>query len=96
MVACLFTPKLYIILVHPERNVRQSMMPATRYSALASNAGGVGLGGGGNSTGPHPPHGPPSNAIQMMPLTPGSNHVGNPYPPKPKVDCATQSDGKKC
>lgn len=25
--ACLFTPKLYIILVRPERNVRQSMMP---------------------------------------------------------------------
>lgn len=24
---CLFTPKLYIILVRPERNVRQSMMP---------------------------------------------------------------------
>ncbi|XP_055853486.1 metabotropic glutamate receptor 2 isoform X1 [Episyrphus balteatus] len=26
-IACLFTPKLYIILVRPERNVRQSMMP---------------------------------------------------------------------
>lgn len=25
--ACLFSPKLYIILIHPERNVRQSMMP---------------------------------------------------------------------
>ncbi|XP_037090177.1 metabotropic glutamate receptor-like [Pollicipes pollicipes] len=25
-IACLFTPKLYIILLHPERNVRQSMM----------------------------------------------------------------------
>lgn len=24
---CLFTPKMYIILVRPERNVRQSMMP---------------------------------------------------------------------
>ncbi|XP_065332711.1 metabotropic glutamate receptor 2 isoform X4 [Cloeon dipterum] len=32
-VACLFTPKLYIILVRPERNVRQSMMPV-RYSAV--------------------------------------------------------------
>ncbi|XP_049808113.1 metabotropic glutamate receptor 4-like [Schistocerca nitens] len=30
--ACLFSPKLYIIIVHPERNVRQSMMPV-RYSA---------------------------------------------------------------
>ncbi|XP_054286642.1 metabotropic glutamate receptor 2-like [Macrosteles quadrilineatus] len=29
-VACLFTPKLYIILIHPERNVRQSMMPNAR------------------------------------------------------------------
>ena len=27
---CLFTPKLYIILLHPERNVRQSMMTANR------------------------------------------------------------------
>ncbi|XP_018791861.1 PREDICTED: metabotropic glutamate receptor 2-like isoform X2 [Bactrocera latifrons] len=26
-VACLFSPKLYIILIRPERNVRQSMMP---------------------------------------------------------------------
>lgn len=25
--ACLYTPKLYIILIRPERNVRQSMMP---------------------------------------------------------------------
>lgn len=25
--ACLFTPKLYIILIRPERNIRQSMMP---------------------------------------------------------------------
>ncbi|XP_041979527.1 metabotropic glutamate receptor 2-like [Aricia agestis] len=29
--ACLFAPKLYIILIRPERNVRQSMMPV-RYS----------------------------------------------------------------
>uniref|UniRef100_A0A1B0C9E3 G-protein coupled receptors family 3 profile domain-containing protein n=1 Tax=Lutzomyia longipalpis TaxID=7200 RepID=A0A1B0C9E3_LUTLO len=32
-VACLFSPKLYIILIRPERNVRQSMMPV-RYSAI--------------------------------------------------------------
>ncbi|XP_042890815.1 metabotropic glutamate receptor-like [Penaeus japonicus] len=31
---CLFTPKLYILLLHPERNVRQSMMPAAKYSAI--------------------------------------------------------------
>ncbi|XP_076253195.1 mangetout isoform X1 [Rhynchophorus ferrugineus] len=31
--ACLFSPKLYIILIRPERNVRQSMMPM-RYSAI--------------------------------------------------------------
>ncbi|CAG9760136.1 unnamed protein product [Ceutorhynchus assimilis] len=30
---CLFSPKLYIILIRPERNVRQSMMPM-RYSAI--------------------------------------------------------------
>ncbi|KAG8336091.1 hypothetical protein J6590_053314 [Homalodisca vitripennis] len=29
-VACLFSPKLYIILIRPERNVRQSMMPTQR------------------------------------------------------------------
>ncbi|XP_047495202.1 metabotropic glutamate receptor 6-like [Penaeus chinensis] len=34
---CLFTPKLYIILLHPERNVRQSMMPAAKYSAIKTN-----------------------------------------------------------
>ncbi|GAB0096107.1 Metabotropic glutamate receptor [Sergentomyia squamirostris] len=39
-VACLFSPKLYIILIRPERNVRQSMMPV-RYSAInkTSNSG---------------------------------------------------------
>ena len=31
---CLFTPKLYIILIHPERNVRQSMMSS---KLMASN-----------------------------------------------------------
>ncbi|KAK6618452.1 hypothetical protein RUM43_013645 [Polyplax serrata] len=31
--ACLFSPKLYIILVHPERNIRQSMMPARQNMA---------------------------------------------------------------
>lgn len=29
---CLFTPKLYIILLHPEKNIRQSMMPQNKYS----------------------------------------------------------------
>ncbi|XP_050543017.1 metabotropic glutamate receptor 2 isoform X1 [Daktulosphaira vitifoliae] len=29
-IVCLFSPKLYIILCHPERNVRQSMMPNMR------------------------------------------------------------------
>ena len=32
---CLFTPKLYIILLHPEKNVRQSMMPQHKYSKVA-------------------------------------------------------------
>ncbi|XP_075237006.1 metabotropic glutamate receptor-like isoform X2 [Lycorma delicatula] len=30
-VACLFSPKLYIILIRPERNIRQSMMPNSRH-----------------------------------------------------------------
>ncbi|ROT79878.1 putative metabotropic glutamate receptor B isoform X1 [Penaeus vannamei] len=29
--------ELYIILLHPERNVRQSMMPAAKYSAIKTN-----------------------------------------------------------
>ncbi|XP_045475410.1 metabotropic glutamate receptor 2-like isoform X2 [Harmonia axyridis] len=37
-IACLFTPKLYIILIRPERNVRQSMMPM-RYSAITKSTG---------------------------------------------------------
>lgn len=28
---CLFTPKLYIILIHPEKNVRQSLMNQSKY-----------------------------------------------------------------
>ncbi|XP_043071385.1 metabotropic glutamate receptor 2 [Drosophila grimshawi] len=37
-IACLFSPKLYIILVRPERNVRQSMMPP-RYGNMHRTAG---------------------------------------------------------
>ncbi|XP_067627250.1 metabotropic glutamate receptor 2 [Eurosta solidaginis] len=37
-IACLFTPKLYIILIRPERNVRQSMMPP-RYGNMHRTAG---------------------------------------------------------
>ncbi|XP_012160672.2 uncharacterized protein LOC101452380 [Ceratitis capitata] len=37
-VACLFSPKLYIILIRPERNVRQSMMPP-RYGNMHRTAG---------------------------------------------------------
>ncbi|XP_058794617.1 metabotropic glutamate receptor 2 isoform X2 [Phymastichus coffea] len=36
-IACLFSPKLYIILIRPERNVRQSMMP-NRHSTTKSSA----------------------------------------------------------
>ncbi|KAJ8731689.1 hypothetical protein PYW07_004853 [Mythimna separata] len=39
---CLFSPKLYIIIVHPERNVRASLMPPRWRSA-----GGAGAGAGG-------------------------------------------------
>ncbi|KAK4876127.1 hypothetical protein RN001_012549 [Aquatica leii] len=42
-VACLFSPKLYIILIRPERNVRQSMMPM-RYSAINKSSGTAGSG----------------------------------------------------
>ena len=36
---CLFTPKMYIILLHPERNIRQSMMPkaSTKANSAASS-----------------------------------------------------------
>ncbi|XP_039283583.1 LOW QUALITY PROTEIN: metabotropic glutamate receptor 2 [Nilaparvata lugens] len=30
-IACLFSPKLYIILIRPEQNIRQSMMPNSRH-----------------------------------------------------------------
>ncbi|KAL1497820.1 hypothetical protein ABEB36_008714 [Hypothenemus hampei] len=36
-IACLFFPKLYIILIRPERNVRQSLMPM-RYSAINNSS----------------------------------------------------------
>ncbi|XP_044265969.1 metabotropic glutamate receptor 2 isoform X1 [Tribolium madens] len=42
-VACLFSPKLYIILIRPERNVRQSMMPM-RYSAINKSSATTGSG----------------------------------------------------
>nr|XP_023018026.1 metabotropic glutamate receptor [Leptinotarsa decemlineata] len=42
-VACLFSPKLYIILIRPERNIRQSMMPM-RYSAINKSSTNTGSG----------------------------------------------------
>ncbi|KAI4462268.1 metabotropic glutamate receptor [Holotrichia oblita] len=42
-VVCLFSPKLYIILIRPERNIRQSMMPM-RYSAISKTTGTAGSG----------------------------------------------------
>ena len=30
-IVCLYTPKLYIILLHPEKNIRQSMMNQSKY-----------------------------------------------------------------
>uniref|UniRef100_A0A1I8PXH4 G-protein coupled receptors family 3 profile domain-containing protein n=1 Tax=Stomoxys calcitrans TaxID=35570 RepID=A0A1I8PXH4_STOCA len=38
-IACLFSPKLYIILVRPERNVRQSMMPPRSNMHRTANTG---------------------------------------------------------
>ncbi|CAK9299002.1 unnamed protein product [Gordionus sp. m RMFG-2023] len=50
---CLFTHKLYIIILHPERNVRQTMMTgATKYGGTKSannTTGGMGTGGGTSS-----------------------------------------------
>ncbi|XP_047362536.1 uncharacterized protein LOC124954133 isoform X1 [Vespa velutina] len=37
-IACLFTPKLYIILIRPERNVRQNIMPSRPYNTTKSSA----------------------------------------------------------
>ncbi len=34
---CLFTPKVYIIILHPEKNVRQSMMPQNKHGTLKNN-----------------------------------------------------------
>ena len=31
-IVCLYTPKLYIILLHPEKNIRQSMMNQSKYN----------------------------------------------------------------
>ena len=40
-IACLFTPKLYIILLHPEKNIRQSMMTQSKYqNSLKTNLNG--------------------------------------------------------
>ncbi|XP_014254590.2 metabotropic glutamate receptor 2-like [Cimex lectularius] len=36
-IGCLFSPKLYIIIIRPERNVRQSMMPTSRYSGTVKS-----------------------------------------------------------
>ncbi|XP_014601377.1 PREDICTED: metabotropic glutamate receptor 2-like isoform X2 [Polistes canadensis] len=37
-IACLFTPKLYIILIRPDRNVRQNIMPPRPYNTTKSSA----------------------------------------------------------
>jgi metabotropic X receptor len=34
---CLFTPKLYIIILHPEKNIRQSMMPQAKYGTVKNH-----------------------------------------------------------
>ena len=37
-ICCLFAPKIYIILFHPVRNVRQPMKPQVKVNAVKSNA----------------------------------------------------------
>ena len=50
-IACLFIPKLYIILLHPEKNVRQSMMNHSKYQSTHHQSikanGPASLNGGG-------------------------------------------------
>lgn len=35
--ACLFTPKFYIIILHPERNIRQSMLSSTKAQSMSKS-----------------------------------------------------------
>jgi hypothetical protein len=81
MIICLFSPKLYIILFHPERNVRQSMMPGANRQSMGT-------------TGHHGPHGtsstggaPTTIALNVL----NQNHVGFVEPVK-KIDVGTQYD----
>ncbi|KAK3918104.1 Metabotropic glutamate receptor 4, partial [Frankliniella fusca] len=82
--ACLFSPKLYIILIHPERNVRQSMMPAMRYSTVKSSAGTVTGNHASNSL--HP-------GVHSVPTTYLNTITALDRHHCPKVDCGTQSQG---
>lgn len=77
-VFCLFTPKLYIIIIRPERNVRQSMMPV-RYSAIRGPRQ-QSISGG--PTGPTSTLAPPSNNLLVPP-----SHIHG-------IDSGTQSDGE--
>lgn len=81
MVACLFAPKLYIILVHPERNVRQSMMPTGRSIQQHSNPVGVQI----PQSHPYP--------IQMQTFQ-NANNLEKKIIPKPTKDASTQSECK--
>jgi hypothetical protein len=37
-IVCLFSPKLYIVLLHPEKNIRQSMMNQSKYQQSVRNS----------------------------------------------------------
>lgn len=76
---CLFSPKLYIILLHPEKNVRQSMMPQHKYSKVNKT-----------TIGPPVASDQPSQAGQnaVVKVTTCIQTNNN------RVDSATQSDGK--
>lgn len=88
MIACLFAPKLYIILVHPERNVRQSMMPGANRQSMGTNAAGHHGGATGTSSVTMAAGGPIALSVFQQ------NHVGFVEPVK-KTDQSTQTDDGK-
>lgn len=78
---CLFMPKLYIILLHPEKNVRQSMMPQQKYSKVIS------------STAKMPNNHETSGQNAVIQVTTTGLVASHASVSNNRVDSATQSDG---